>query len=810
MNASTSRINPCALRTVLSFAIVSMLSAGFTATAQAQATPQNKVSKTQSYDIAPSGLQSALNNWAKTSGETISYDNALVTGKSSAGARGALSASSALEQILQGTGLQAERTARGTVIRAAVNPTLGAVVVQGTVDTSSLPEEFAGGQVARGANIGVLGNRDMFDTPLSIKSITETSIRNQIAFDSNEILQRDASFVTTNAATINGATAGRLRGFRLEPFESSYDGFSTITSRRYPSEILERVEVLKGPTTIFTSVLGGVGGTVNYVSKKPLNDELNRFTGLLAGLGQAGFSADISRRFGADQSQGLRINLAVREGETAIEDIDESNRIAHLAWNWRSTASNLDVQYGNLDHTLEGGTGGYFLPAGVAVPVAPKGSRISGGDWDTREDRTEFFRAKLEHDFSDSLKGFAVLGLVNENERYVGASITLNDTQGNGTESVFAQEGRSQWGDNYNIDLGLNKTLELGSTTHRFTVALNDQWRENEFSDIGISATYTPKNVNIYNPDSYDGPAPEVTGTGTFFKFNEVRTQGLILSDEIGLLDEQLLVTVGVRHTRFDVTNFNYAAPTPAGTERKYKADDWSPAVGVLYKLSGQTSVYGNYQSAVEQGAVAPITSANAGQVIPPGVAEGMELGIKHEAVNYGWTAALFDIERPSLFTDPVTLIFGEAGLAQHTGLELDVFGEPAKGLRTYASFTYLDAQLKSALDPASVGKTPVSVPEQVLVLGADMDVSGYDGLAVLANVRHVGKQFYDTTNTRSIPAFTVLDLGARYRFQQGSTQWEARLALGNVFNKDYFQSTDFTLQPGAPRTLRATLQAEF
>lgn len=185
------------------------------------------------------------------------------------------------------------------------------------------------------------------------------------------------------------------------------------------------------------------------------------------------------------------------------------------------------------------------------------------------------------------------------------------------------------------------------------------------------------------------------------------------------------------------------------------------------------------------------------------------EAGLKADLGGFGVTAAVFDIVRPSTFIDPDTRIFGQFGRARHRGLELDLFCEPVRGLRLLASYAYLDVQIRDADDPALIGNVPVSVPENVLVLNIDADVPGVPGLAAVANLRHVGRQFLEQANLRSIPGFATFDAGLRYGFEVRGTPLKARLNVTNLFDKNYFQSTDFTLQTGQPRTVRLTLTAD-
>lgn len=678
------------------------------------------------------------------------------------------------------------------------------------VVTGQRQPTIEGDQVSRGATLGAFGDRDIYETPVSIKSFTESYIADQVALTSNDLVARDASFSITNATTINGAGAGRLRGFRMEPFESSYDGFATIATRRYPLEMIERVDILKGPTAVFTGIVGGVGGTINYVSKKPLDTPLNRLTGLYATQETFGVHADVSRRFGTDDAVGLRANLSFRDGESAIDEISERSEVIHLAANWRSGPVNFDLQYGNQYSLTSGGMGGYFYNAGVPIGDAPRGDRISGPAWDSREQHDQFVRAALNLDLGSGWSAFAVGGLGRSQERYVGFYTNVVDAAGNAEGGAFAQQGEVDWGDGYNVDLGVRGRIVTGPVEHRLTVAFNRIKSKAEYSDLATDPAYFFTGLNIYDEDSFNLPAPAISGGDNFFTLSDTLTQGLVIADEARLLDDRLILSAGVRYTDIAIESYNYAAPTPPQDIRRYSASDWSPAFAALFKVTPGVSIYANWLKAVEAGSTAPIQAVNAGEVIPPGVSEQVEAGLKADFGSFGATAAIFRIERPSAYIDPVTLIYDSYGRQQHKGVEIDLFGTPMKGLRLLASYAFLDAAITENVNPAVNGNRPVSVPEHVLVLGTDADVPGVPGAALLANMRVSSNQAYDVTNDRFISGYAVFDLGARYRFAVAGAPVVARVNLSNLFDKNYFQSTDFTGQNGAPRTLRASLTADF
>lgn len=799
-------------------AAVAISVGGVSSHARAQTAPQASASNgeaaTRDYQIPAGSLSTTLTRYAVEAGVLLSVDAAMTAGRTSPGLVGRHAVLDGFRLLLAGTGLEAVASANGYTLRPAPpaaddsGTVLPAVKVSADAELArtALPEPYADTRIARGASIGVLGARDLLETPASIKSYTAEAIRDQIAFTSNDIAARDASFTITNAATLNNSTAGRLRGFRIEPFESTYDGFTTVADRRYPLEMLERVEILKGPTSIYTGVVGGVGGTLNYVSKKPLETPLTRVTGLYASSGQGGAQLDVSRRFGADQAYGLRVNLSQRDGETAIDDLSERSTVGHVAFNWRNERINVDAQYGFLEARTQGGAGGYFYGADVPIGAAPDGDKVSGPDWDDRRARSEFLRAVVDVQIIEGLSAFAVFGANASYERFVGLLPSVLDAAGNADSFLFTQEGEQDWGDSYNVDLGLRGRLQTGPVLHRMTLSFSQRRAKAAFSDLAIAPGYVQAPLKIYDPASYEGTSPTFTG-GRFFPFSDNQTQGLVLADELSVLEDRLRLTAGLRYTNFDNDSFNFAADTAADEVRNYSADNWSPSAGLLYRWTPQLSVYGNYLRAVETAAVAPVQAVNAGQTIAPGIAEQFEIGAKLDLGKVGVTASLFEIDRPSTFIDPDTRVFGLFGRNRHRGLEFDVFGEPLPGVRTLLSYAFLDAQVRVSDDPALIGKVPVSVPDHVLVINLDADLPGLAGAAVTANLRYVDRQFYDRDNARSIPDFTILDLGARYPMSLGGYAVVGRANITNLLGKDYFQSTDFALQTGAPRTFLLSVE---
>jgi iron complex outermembrane receptor protein len=203
--------------------------------------------------------------------------------------------------------------------RAEGSRTLSEVTVR-EERSAGLPAPYAGGQSARGARLGVLGNTDTMKTPFSVSSYTSQMIQNQQAGTVADVLAADSSVRST------GQTGGLLDAFFIRGFpigegnvgEVAFDGqYGVAPNYRLFTDYIERVEVLKGPGALLygMSPNSGIGGVINVVPKRALRTDLTRFTADYASGSQAGGHLDVSRRFGVDRQFGLRVNAGHQQGD---------------------------------------------------------------------------------------------------------------------------------------------------------------------------------------------------------------------------------------------------------------------------------------------------------------------------------------------------------------------------------------------------------------------------------------------------------------------------------------------------------------
>ncbi|WP_028602117.1 TonB-dependent receptor [Ottowia thiooxydans] len=92
-----------------------------------------------------------------------------------------------------------------------------------------------------------------------------------------------------------------------------------------------------------------------------------------------------------------------------------------------------------------------------------------------------------------------------------------------------------------------------------------------------------------------------------------------------------------------------------------------------------------------------------------------------------------------------------------------------------------------------------------------EWDVPQIPSFTLTGGVVHIGKQYYDATNARTLPAWTRLDIGARYAFSLAGKPSVLRLTVQNAANKNYWQQNDRgRIWLGAPRTVLLSMTTNF
>lgn len=669
--------------------------------------------------------------------------------------------------------------------------------------------EVPGGQVARTADYGILGNRDTMTTPFNATTFTDKTINDIQASNVTDVIANDAS---TNNQTLSGASqAWAIRGFRAQQQDVSFNGLHGIAPRFYTGvEGIDRIEVLKGASALLygMSPNGSVGGNINYVPKRAKAGENQNSVKLSYGDGrQFGQQIDWGTRT-ADGKWGVHLTGYHTNGSTSFSDEKIQTNSAFVGVDRQGSRSRFYLDggyiYNNIDNPqyrvqFAGITNtqiqnNYIRQHGL--PSADHNKKY--GLPDTYRHITEKFgAARYEYDFSKNLIGFAALGM-----RQTKMDYAYNDyrLQANGNEQ-YRLHNNNHINKAVSAEVGLKGKFTTGSVKHEVTgVATRVAWKRYMTNQTGAWS-----NLSALTPSTVSNYAHQYPWKADLNDSNLL--SGVALTDVISTKDDKWTFVVGGR--------YQHISQVMNKTNKSYKKDAWSPAFAVVHKLNDKTSLYANYMQGLTMGdLVDDTTYANNGEVLSPYKTKQVEVGAKFNTGKFLTTVSAFQMDKAdSLVEDRNGQKFLTNGArSRNRGIEMSIAGEPKAGTRVMGSLMFLDAKYRKAPTDYQ-GNSVMGTPRWQAVARLEQDIKSVKGLSINLRANYQGPAYIDQWNTYKVGGRMTWDMGARYEFKgMGGHPMILRADVYNIFNKDYWNalSNQPALYVGKGRTGVISLEAKF
>jgi iron complex outermembrane receptor protein len=798
--------------------LAGMLSAG---PAGAQHSASEAVtSQPVNFSIPAQPLSSAINAFIRATGWQISYSSQLVHGKTSVAVIGVMPPSAALERLVAGTGLSVRiggsgsaalvgsANASGATVAGAIS--LDTIDVQG--DAGGLPPVYAGGQVASGGRVGILGNRSIMNTPFSQTNFTSKTIQDQNARSIADVVENDPSVRNVWPAG-SGIDQFSMRGFLTPNQDVAFNGLFGISpsaSNVVSLEGIERVEILKGPSALLSGMApgGATGGQINLVPKRAIDDSITRLTTGYSSVAQLGTNVDVGRRFGEAKEFGVRFNGAYRNGEVAVDSNRIETGVATLGLDYRGERLRVGVDLGYQNNDFNRPIRPIRLAPGLAVPSAPNPSTNFQPPWTFAKMQDIYGAIRGEYDLTSNVTIFGAIGHKRATSTVLSAFQTIINARGDMLTAVGSPFYAGAARDDTAAETGIRAKFDTGPVKHEVMFAFNGFWEDSNYRNNVLPIVRN----NFYEP--FFGPAPSLVGLSTDpIPLSQTKLTSFALADILSILDDRMQLTLGLRRQNVDVTNYSQTTGigATASVSSVYNQVAYTPAVGVVVKPMENVSLYANYIEALASGAVAPPSAVNRGEVFAPYRTKQLETGVKVDWGRFTTTASVFQISQPSGITDPIANVFSVVGEQRNRGAEFNVFGEPLDGMRVLGGVMFLEGTMTKTAGGLANGRTAIGVPEVNLNLGAEWDVPYWPGATLTSRLIHTSSQFLDVANTQQIPSWTRFDLGARYVTQLVGRPLTVRANVLNVSNNHYWASTiGGQLIQGTPRTYLLSATIDF
>jgi len=570
---------------------------------------------------------------------------------------------------------------------------------------------------------------------------------------------------------------------------------------------LEQVEILRGPNALLFG-RGGTGGILNRVTKKGVLGE--RFTNFQAGANSFGeMSVQVDSNFDTGDTSAFRIN-AFYENLSNHRDFFDGDRVGinPTAKLELRPGTTLDLSYEYLDHQRFIDRG---IPTGADGRPVEAFQEIVFGDPDlnNNELKAHLFRAALQHEFSENLKGNFSAFYGDYDKLYENFYVSTYDQLATPLEATLDGYIDTTQRDNLILSGNIIWQPETGAIDHtiiaggeiidtasdqdRFNAFWNTTADDNETFAITrplvLSGGVGTNASGLATSNSYTTDLNDDTRVG-------IDVRSLYVQDEIAI-SEKLDFIVGARYDSFDIKVFNVVA----NESRNRKDDKVTPRGGLVFKPMENISLYASYSESFLPRSGEQFANINGNNnQLDPNTFTNLEGGIKWDLrPGLSLTAAVFEIEQSSpqiADNNPETLDVIDSEI---TGFEAQLQGQVTESWYIAAGYSQLEGEQVNRSGPT--GLRPRELPEQMLSLWNTYQVSHSLGLGL--GLTHQDDSFINNSNTAFLPSYTRIDAAAFYDI---SPDFRVQVNIENLTDELYFPNSHSMHQTTVGRPLNARL----
>ncbi len=650
----------------------------------------------------------------------------------------------------------------------------------------------------------------IIDVPQSLSIITADQITLQGFTSIGDIINYTPGVNTSQGEGHRDAIV--FRGVRSTA-DFFIDGVRDDVQYYRPLYNLEQVELLRGPNALFFG-RGGTGGILNRVTKKGVIGE--NFTGYKATADTYGeFDVQIDGNFSVSENSAFRIN-AFYEGLNNHRDFYDGDRFgvnptARFELGLNTT---LDLSYEYIDHDRSIDRG---IPTGSDGRPVKDFDEIVFGDPERNYHQLEAhsFRAALQHEFSENLKG-------NFSAFYGDYDKLYQNFYASGYNQAAAPDQVTLDGyvdatkrENLVLSGNLVGEFATGFINHTLVAGAeyidtsSDQNRFNAFwdttSDDNEIFTIT-RPLNLRGDNGVNTSGVTTTNDFTADLNDDTRVDIDVFSAYIQNeteISDMLDLIVGARFDSFDIRVFN----VPADETRSRKDEEITPRVGLVFKPLESISIYGSFSESFLPRSGEQFANINGNNnQLDPNTFTNLEAGVKWDfSQGLSFTAAVFEIEQSSpqvADNDPSTLDVIDSKIK---GFEAQVKGLVTNRWFVSAGYSYLDGEQVNR--SGKTGLRPRELPENMFSIWNSFQVTDKFGLGL--GLTYQDESFINNGNSAVLPSYTRLDASAYYDV---SDKLRVQVNVENLTDELYFPNSHSTHQAtvGTPLNARLTVSGRF
>ena len=784
-------------RTTISALVIGASLSAFPAFAAENVTgPETVLTASYHYDIPAGALSDGLLRFAATSGLSLSAQASLTLGKQNQALSGELTVEQALEALLRGTGLKAMVQDSMVLLSGTSQYTFAEQPM--TMETLAVTAKRAD-RVSKGATGLEL---DLKDTPQSISSINQEGLAENNLVQSNEALNMitgvNVDQYETNRATFNS------RGFEIQLTQTDGLGmtndYGTVIGQQ-DTFLFEKIEVIRGANGLLTGV-GNASGTINYVRKRPTNEDEGQLSLSAGSNNQVRAALDYNKVLTEDGSWAARVVMASEDGESYLRDLENEKTTVYAVVDGQ-IGDNGILTFGMSHQNAKQDSpmwGSLTLNVADGSQAEFDSSASTAVDWTYWNTETQDAFVEYTHLLSDDWEAKATYNHreFEGNTQLLYAYSLSGSLNADYTGLVgWPYKGHTEI-ENDLFDVNLSGDFEAFGREHSLLLGLSHSEQSSKTFNGSVDSSEMLLSLPAF---PYDGSAyaepnfGELAANGA----GEQKLTRLYLASKLQLTD-QLHSIVGVNAIRLRRSGDSIYGNLVTTTNYP-DTKEVSPYMSLLYDFTDDVLGYVSYSDIYQNQDQTDIN----GNYLDPVKGVNYEAGIKAE-----W----FD---KRVLTSFAVFEAKQTGLATYAGINSNqqYYYEPkdvtSRGYEVEASgyltpLTRLSLGLTHLKLTGPDGKDIYQwVPRNSVKLMLDTRLASMPELKLGVNTRWQS-DVQSTSNVKQ-DAYMVTNAFVSYELTDDAT---LRLNVNNIFDEKYIQGLAYGAIYGAPRSATATFDYRF
>lgn len=530
-------------------------------------------------------------------------------------------------------------------------------------------------------------------------------------------------------------------------------------------------------------------GVVDYQLRRPGDEAALAIYAYGSSYGEAGFEADASLPMTDTVSLGAGLALY---NNSFANGTDSRQHIEALRLLWRLNASFEVLPFWSRSYIADDEIGSIYVPAGAHLPPRIERREFHGPDWAIYEGAAINYGALASYEPAEDWRIRAgVFRSLFDNETDHFNFITDLTADGVGRQEISVDPPSKSA--STSSELRVTRSFVEGPRLHVVHLSARARERErvfggSDFIDLGPIAI----------GEEQDAPQPA-------YDFSEQRRDRV--SQWIGGIAyegrwrDRGELSLGVSYTDYEKRTEQSGSPLAVSRASPLL---WNAALGV--NLTSNLVAYASMTRGLEESGVAPPNAANRGAALPAIETEQQEAGLRWQIrPGLRLIAGVFEVRKPYFNLDESN-VWRELGEVQNRGVELSLSGNLTPNLSIVAGAVLLDAEVTGeGVTLGRLGRRPVGSTPTTLLLSANWTPPALEHVSFDISTTHTGDIVATRDNLVEIPARTLINFGARYRFSTGDNSATLRAQVMNVTDEYGFQlegAGAYSVIPGRVATL--------